>query len=472
MRIPLVVGAYTDEHRDVNNQACNNFIPAPAGPESKTGGVLKTTPGLYALGSPANKAVRAIIEFDGALYAVIGNVFYSVTYNKVAKTATYSAINTIHTSTGYLKWAANVDQIMMVDSRSYYVYTVSSGTFSINPDEDFLGARNVVFMDSYFIYNVPDTALVYATDVNDGTTISALDVTTAEFRNDNVVTVETYNGLLWILGERTIEVYQDTANAAGFPFSPMVGASINQGCGAADSVQIVDEMLVFLDDRGYFVGVKGFQFEVLGNEAIHEEIQSLDGFSDAYSMAYTEDGHTFYCCAVPKANKMYVFDVTTKLWHTRTSTQADLTQGIPRMISLLRFQNRNLVGDVNNGNIYEMSRDYLDENGITIHRKKITKNLNNNNLLFDVPHVGIDITSGLAPAGTTPYMQLRTSIDRGRSWDNVRILPVGQSGDYAKQVDDWCFGTSRNFQWEISIAEAIDIDIIDFIADVGTVENG
>jgi hemin uptake protein HemP len=467
MKIPLVVGHETDEHPEINNQKCQNWIPVAAGPESKVGGVLLPTPGLKGLGSVSNDPVRALIEFEGILYAVVGNKFYSVVYNKVAETVAYTLISSINTSTGYLRWDSNVSQIAMVDSRALYIYEPSTSTFTINPDVDFLGARNIVFMDSYFFFNVPDTALVYATDVNDGSTISALDVTTAEFKNDNVVTVTTYNGMLWMMGKKTIEVYQNTANPAGFPFSPLSGAVINQGCGAPDSVVVMDERLIFLDDRGFFVEVQQFNLKILANENISKEVQRMDDFSDFFAYTYTEDGHTYYVAISQTNNKCYVYDAATGLWHTRTQTNASEEQAAPRITSHIRFGNDNLVGDKENGQIYRMSRDYLDDDGRTVQRVKITKNLNDSNRLFEISHLIIDATTGLAAEDIDPKIQIRTSYDRGRSWSNARILSLGKSGEYAKQIDDWMFGTDRNFMFEITISDPIDISLIDMEIETG-----
>src|SRR5260221_10791132 len=58
---------------------------------------------------------------------------------------------------------------------------------------------------------------------------------------------------MWAFKTKTIEVFYDAANSPGFPFSPRIGSELDLGCGAPDSVVNLDNLLMWMDGRGYIV---------------------------------------------------------------------------------------------------------------------------------------------------------------------------------------------------------------------------
>jgi len=160
---------------------------------------LLPTAGLKQLVDLTGTEVRAIIPYDDSnVYAIVDNTVYKLTITDNAKTATGASIGTIGTSSGYISWAKNPTQVMIVDgSTSGYIITVSTDTLVTITDADFTGGDTVVFFDSYFFYNTPNASTMFATSQNDGSTVNAADVATAEGSPDLLVGLAVDKRELW-----------------------------------------------------------------------------------------------------------------------------------------------------------------------------------------------------------------------------------------------------------------------------------
>jgi hypothetical protein len=81
----------------------------------------------------------------------------------------------------------------------------------------------------------------------------------------------------------------------------------------------------------------------------------------AYS--YQQDGHEFYVLNFPLADTTWVFDAATRAWHERRG----LKNGVftrHRSNCFVNFLGLLVVGDFENGNLYELDLDTFADNGL------------------------------------------------------------------------------------------------------------
>ncbi len=471
MQLPICGQTYQHPSRDVNSQRCVNMYPTLSGDSGRSDPVLLPTPGLKELVDCSGLETRAIIPFgNDALYVVVDEKLYKLTVNTDNKTATASQVGSLQSTTGPVYWARNPTQIMLVDNVSKgYIHTVSTDTFSELTDVDFTGGEQVVFFDSYFIYNTPDNSAVYSTAINDGTDVSALDITTAEAQPDKTVGLAVDKRELWIFGKESVEVWYNASNPIGFPLSRREGAFLDIGCGAKGSIQKVDNTLIWLDNRNFVVQANGYQPVIISTEAVTNTIHEYDVIEDAISYQYSDKGHIFYVLTFPTEGATWVFDASTNSWHQRAHYDANdvLTRHLSNCHG--KYKGLEIIGAYNSGKIYIMSHDYRDDDGDSIHRIRTTQhhNIEFNQIGVDALEIHMETGKGkVTGQGSDPQIMLRYSNDGGHTWSNELWRTIGALGNYDTRIRWNRLGSSREWLFEFRITDPIDFAIIDASVDI------
>ena len=113
---------------------------------------------------------------------------------------------------------------VMVDGANGYVIDLQTNALGIITDPNFYGADYVAQLDTFFIFNYPDTNLWYISVSNaDYTQLTTtggfdpLDIAAKSGFNDPIVGIVTVHGELWLIGDLTTEVWIGTG-AADFYF--------------------------------------------------------------------------------------------------------------------------------------------------------------------------------------------------------------------------------------------------------------
>lgn len=487
MQLSFTGGAYSNASQATNLQRCVNLYPIEAGPGGRGAPTtansnlqiqgkftLVPSPGTLQLVNLGSDSIRCLFTVGNNLYVVCGSNVYFLTINIFSKMViSQTLIGTIGTSTTPVYMIDNPSQIILVDgSSSGYIITKSNNTMAIIADSDFQGAANIAFLDGYFIYSKPGTASMYSSALNDGTSWDALDVATAEQRPDNLIGLGVFKGELWAFGETTTEVWYDAANQTGFPLSPRIGSGIDVGCSAAASICGIDDLLMWLDSRGFIVestnapfirnNNSGYTVNIVSTDAINNEISTYSNINDAVACAYHQDGHAMYQITFPTANKTWVYDRSTQLWHEKSYYDAFTGVHDYHLAQYFsKYGNLNLVGGIKNGIIYIMSHNYYDDNGGSIYRIRTTSPQNQEFSLVGVDQLEIRINSGYAPQGLDPQINLRYSNNGSHTWSNYITRSMGKVGEYGKRIQWNRLGTAYEWVFELSTAEPIQWALID-----------
>lgn len=468
MKLPITGPTYQHSSQDVNYQKCINLFLSDAGPLGRgETGVLVHTPGLKSIGSVSGKSeVRALFNHNNEkLYCVMDNTVYLITFNEDALTATFGSIGTIATSTGAIGWAINPTQIMLVDgSSSGYIITVATDTLALITDVDFTGGTTVCFIDSYFVYNTPGAATMFATKLNDGTDINALDVATAEGRPDDLVAVLTDKREVWAFGTLSTEFWYNAANASGFPLSRRDGAFMDIGCGAAFSAIQINNGVCWLDNRGFIVFASGYAPQVISSPAMAREMNSYTTLSDATAFSHMDRGHLFYVISFPTENKTWAFDFVTEQWHERAYFNHDDSFERHKANCHVRWKNWEFVGGKDDGNVYILHHSYYDDAGDPIHRLRTTAPFNDEFRRTTIHTLELQLETGKALStgtGSNPQLMMRYSNDGGYSWSNEAVASLGAIGEYAKLVRWTNLGGAREWMFEFRFTDPIPFTILD-----------
>lgn len=160
MRIPLTGGSYKARSLIANAQRCVNLY----GEKNPKGSPVPMTyyqrPGLTLLGTAPVKLPYRGLYFatTGTLYGVIGTNVYSI-----GPTWIYTLLGKMTSTTSQVSMMDNGLVLIIVDgTKKGYCINLQSNVFSTINDLNFLGANRVDYIDTFFIFNQPNTQNWYS----------------------------------------------------------------------------------------------------------------------------------------------------------------------------------------------------------------------------------------------------------------------------------------------------------------------
>jgi hypothetical protein len=268
-----------------DNQRSVNLYPilSESG-DSKSVSALRSTPGLTEFITIGGGPIRGGIESAGRSFFVSGDEFYEVLAD-----GTSVDHGTLLTATSVISIEENPTQIMIVDGTYGYIFTKATDTFAQITDTDFPTPSDLTFQDGYFIVTEADTAKVWISNLNDGSSWRALDFSTVESSPDDLVGCKSDSSNLWLFGTKTTEVWRNTG-AAAFPFQVINGAAIETGCAAQGTIQEIDNALIWLgtDENGDAIVWRsnGYNATRVSTQAIEKKIAEGSNFNESYAWVY------------------------------------------------------------------------------------------------------------------------------------------------------------------------------------------
>jgi hypothetical protein len=172
------------------------------------------------------------------------------------------------------------------------------------------------------------------------------------------------------LGEKTIEVLYDAANATGSPLNRFEGMGQLIGCASANTAANCENHLVFVaqgEESGRFVAMYagGFKPERISTQAIDEILDKEGtGLANAYGFHLRVAGHPCYVLTLPTtAARTFVYDIAEKEWYEWTSDVSD-TETYWTAVDSAALDGTTILLDENNGLLYDFDTEtYQDQTG-------------------------------------------------------------------------------------------------------------
>jgi hypothetical protein len=425
-------------------------------PGSKEVAALQGTPGLLnfvTCGSGPNRG--GFSATNGRAFVVSGNTLYEIFTN-----GTSTQRGTLTSGSSIVSMDENGLQLGICDGASVWMFTYSTNAFAL-VISNIPTAGTISFIDGYFVVTKVGSAQFNISASYDGTTWAALDFASKESSPDNLVTTVNAFGQLVLLGAESSEIYTNTGNNA-FPFQRISGAKIKQGCVAPYSAISMDNSVLWVgrDTRGAGVVYRldGFVPTRISTHAIEYLLQQVPDLTVLRAYTYQQDGHTFYALTGVGMTTTIVYDVSTKLWHERAFLNASGQFETHLGIFCIYAFGKQLVGDRRNGNIYDMSLSYYDDNGSPLKAQRTFTHLSNEGKLLRVSSLEVDFEAGLGTQtgqGQNPVAVLRISNDFAKTWSPEYTSAIGAVGNYLNRGRWPKLGAGYSFTFEVSITDPI-----------------
>lgn len=455
MRINLVGGSYSftscfgEDFADgvVDLQTCINYYPQA----TEAGGgqnALIPTSGLrlkYDLGDSI-KALKTIA--NGWVIAVAGGEVWRIrrgVKHKLGQINTpFSRVSVAENGRHVLIAAGQ--QLFSIDLTNWQLSPVSSA------DANTQKAHVVDFLDGYFVYAFRGMQGKFGWSNLYSLDFPALNFASAEGRPDKLVTLKVLGRELWVFGETSTEVYYNSGDK-NLPFRRISGAFMTFGCEAPHSVTKISSSLIFLartEEGGrQVVQTQGYQPKRISTHAIEAKLQTLPEtvVNNATAFAYQEYGHYFYVLSFNEANLTLAYDLVTGLWHQRAYLNSHKKLEAHRA-AFFTYNGINLVGDRENGSIYEITALSPTDNGMPIYRERTLPILSNDKQR--VRHDRFEIEAKTDLKNATAALALCWSDDYGRTWTRPKEVSLAAKGESTAFAVWRKLGTAKNRSYRIS----------------------
>lgn len=294
---------------------------------------------------------------------------------------------------------------------------------------------------------------------------------------DNLITLFENDRELWLVGERTSEVwFNNSGQNANFPFSRVPGVGPQIGCAAKHSISRMGNALVWLakNEQGenMVLVTAQYSWQRISNHAVEYAISSYPVVSDAIGFVYEETGHTFYVLTFPTADKTWVHDATASTllgkacWHERDSF--DPVAGLyhrDKSNCYMDLQNLRLVGDYQTGQIHQMSRAFYSDAGTPLRAQRRCKHIwkKDDRTRVSQSSLQIEFTPGVglqSGQGILAQVMLRWSNDGGFTWSNEYWRTIGAAGATKNRAKWNRLGRARDRIYEVNMSDPVPRDII------------
>lgn len=315
--------------------------------------------------------------------------------------------------------------------------------------ETLLYGATVEFIDGYFIVNVPNTKEFKISNLFDGTKWDELDKAQKNGSMDNIARVQDLSGYLALIGDNnSTEIWGDSGDQ-DFPFARLNGKSLNVGTAAAWSVaEMADGSLCWLastlQGENVIVRTTGGAPQRISDHALENAMRGYSRVYDAIASSYLDGGHMCYRIDFPAVSKTWEFDATSNVWvELGVSSPADevydCEPGRFRVhVTWPSGRRAELAGDYASGKIWEVSPDFLDDDGVDFPVMRIAPHLNPNLERLGGGVFGLDCELGtidptaLGADGKQliPTVSMSYSDDGAQTWTDAGVASLGRVGEY------------------------------------------
>jgi hypothetical protein len=378
--------------------------------------------------------------------------------------------------------------------------------FSILPTTDgaFEGGGVVDVNDNYFIYNRPNSQQFAVSGLLSPIT-QGLSFGSKFTSPDNLVSLIASNGQLYLLGEKSSEVWADQGT---FPlaYQRIPGSSTQQGIVAPFSVARCGNSFAYVSQniRGLnqIVFMNGYTPQRISTHAVENSL--LDQYTaDAIAYTYQLEGHEVYVVTFPTIDITWAYDFTTGLWHKWLWVDSNNIYHRHRSNCAAVFQGVVVVGDWENGNLYQLDQSAYTDNGDEVRRLRRAPHLvsdlqrqyfdelqiqfqpgvgtggfsRDRNTYLGDPYtiplndpliIGVQEIAVLGNANQinpndilyNPKAMLRWSNDGGSTWSKEYWQDIGMQGKYTHRAIWRRLGWSRDKIFEVVVTDPVKAVII------------
>lgn len=431
----------------------NGYLQAGDG-DAKSPVALLGTPGIEAFYTLSG-AIRAEYVLNDRLFIVAGSGIYEGYADGTTKLWA-----SLSTTEGFVGISDNSGKLIIGDGR-FYVLDLDAGTLSpvLVEDTDPLEGFWSGYIDGTTLYAQRGTGQIWYSDINAPETVGGLSFGSAEGAPDENVDLVVLNREIIISQTGSIEYWTSTGDNDN-PFE-RVGGGFVEG-GAITPFVKADNSLFWigrdLSGEGIVRRLSGYQGVRVSTHAVEKAIRQYTGdLSLVRPRTYIEEGHTFVAFDL---DTTWVYDAATNWWHERAWTNPATGEFERQRQNCHAFCfGKHLVGDYENGKVYEQSLDIYSDDGDPLVLMRETPHAFGQGRMFYCDTLEIFMETGVGldgtGQGTDPLAMLQYSTDGGRNFSNELTCPIGKIGATDTRVMFRRLGMGSDWVFRFSISDPV-----------------
>ena len=415
-----------------------------------TGGVYSQQ-AIYTVATVAAGVVTALTVVSNGVYTIVPGTPSTTTTSGNGTGLTLTL--TFGTGTG------GTGSYVITPTQTVASTTLYALNFTVLPNNDgaFTGADVVDIVDNYFIYNRPNTQQWGSS--NPLSPISSnLAFSSKDGAPDNLVSLIVDHREVYLLGEVSSEVWIDSG-LFPFAFQRIPGTSTQHGIAAKFSVARLGNSFAYVSrnirGQAQIMMMNGYIPTRISTHAVEQTL--VDQYiTDARAWTYQLEGHEVYVVSFPTLDLTWAYDITTNMWHKWLWVDSKNVFHRHRGNCHASFQGLNLVGDWENGNLYQLDPLNYTDNGDEIRRIRRAPHLISDYQRQYFHELQIHFQPGVGlPDGSAPQAMLRWSDDGGSTYSNEHWTSIGVQGAYKNRAIWRRLGQSRDRIFEVVVTDPI-----------------
>lgn len=442
--IPFTNGYYRSGRSvPFSAQRCINWRPNFARKSALSPSNLYMIEGIREATTVPEGPNRGAEVYDGKLYMVCGSKLYRIDQNiapDLTETYSYVEIGSIGGTGRVIMVAGQLDLVIVVPDQVSYSYDGVTIT-SLDPLPNFRTARDVVHINSIFVFLESDSNIIFESDINDPTTYQALAF-------EQVFQIEEGNGLvkyrnqLYVMGDKLTVPFSYEPSLPVFSFIAQPYAEMDIGVRSPLSKTNIKQSVAILggaenEEPGIFLFP---QMQKISDESIDYAVQNLtdDELDNAFFVKHSQNDSN--AVAFIGGDLCFVYDLNNDSWHERRST-VDENNLRWRVNSITRVYNRLIVGDYINGKVGILDDQEFTEYGNYIKRQVILQPFDNKGR----PIIHSELLMFM-DVGFDGSISVDWSSDGGITFNNALERNAGSTGEYGRRVEWNRLGSSPSFR--------------------------
>jgi hypothetical protein len=472
----------------LGGSAALSFAITTGGTGYAVGDTITVTGGIYSEQATYTVATVAAGVVTGL--TTVSNGVYTVVPGTPSQTTTSGNGTGLTLTLTFGTGTGGTGSYVVSTSQTVSSTTLYALNFSVLPSNDgpFEGANVVDVVDNYFVYNRPNTQQFGSSNPLSPIS-SALAFSSKDGAPDDLVSLIVDHRELYLMGEVSSEVWVDSG-LFPFPFQRIPGTSTQHGIAAKFSIARLGNSFAYVSrnirGQAQIMMMNGYVPTRISTHAVEQTLTD-QYINDARAWTYQLEGHEVYVVSFPTLDLTWAFDISTGMWHKWLWVDTNNVFHRHRGNCHASFQGLNLVGDWENGNLYQLDQNNYTDNGDEIRRVRraphlisdyqrqyfhelqihfqpgiglsgnITGSTSPTNGVAGVGIAGLAIAgqANLATVGANPQAMLRWSDDGGSTWSNEHWSSIGVQGAYKNRAIWRRLGQSRDRVYEVVVTDPI-----------------
>ena len=394
---------------------------------------------------------RGMHVMNGILYIVSGPSLFSVNISGVT-----TFIGAITNSPQRVVMSDDNTELVITTGDTAYSYTTAGGLEAIT-DGDLGVTYTHAYLDSRRVYDQPNGQFI-TSDLNDGTSVNALNFATAEAFGDDLQSIASLNQLAYLLGKESSEIWY--TSGVGFP--PLDRqAVIKHGIAGRYARGSIDDRLYFIDHERAPSMMQGTQYApLLVNEAGRQRSTAIGVEWDSYS-AEAMAAALVHCYSFEQSNFVdFIFPTISKTWTYHEST-GEFFERTFLTTSVIKAYNKTLMADYSAGKLYQIDPGTYQNNGVAVTRIKDLPMISAESLGADGRDITLDELRINYDASASSEISVYLSKDL-ETFTNPRTFTV--SGKGRKTLTN--FGEVHEGIVRIETSANAEVNIVDASAEI------